>query len=396
MKKIGFKKNKISIKNIGRQRFWFGIISGFFSAISISLIFNRTRELIRLITSLSQDLLIFEKQELVFFNYFFVSLSTVLGFSITIWIWMGNPINEKKKHKLYKQQVRTNTQLFFWLILFLIAQLACLFLYFITAEVNNYDYPVNLYKEYKLLFILTPIVIFLQSWFLVRRIYKTTKWILFSLIITLVTIFILKVTTTIDQNILNEKYLKQYEKSYSYIKNTISESEKKYNIKFNEQAIKTIEQRKSWNSVLQIRELKKSFAKDTKVSIDTIILQKIIIHNTKAERRYRYHGDSITLINWKYPLPKDILKQINNFKSNSNETYELFKTLKEEILLVNKSKIILNDYKSIDEKISKKEKLELKVNIMVVEQLIKVRDSLKNLEEYSELSKTLPVIKNVP
>ena len=396
MKKIGFKKNKISIKNIGRQRFWFGIISGFFSAISISLIFNRTRELIRLITSLSQDLLIFEKQELVFFNYFFVSLSTVLGFSITIWIWMGNPINEKKKHKLYKQQVRTNTQLFFWLILFLIAQLACLFLYFITAEVNNYDYPVNLYKEYKLLFILTPIVIFLQSWFLVRRIYKTTKWILFSLIITLVTIFILKVTTTIDQNILNEKYLKQYEKSYSYIKNTISESEKKYNIKFNEQAIKTIEQRKSRNSVLQIRELKKSFAKDTKVSIDTIILQKIIIHNTKAERRYRYHGDSITLINWKYPLPKDILKQINNFKSNSNETYELFKTLKEEILLVNKSKIILNDYKSIDEKISKKEKLELKVNIMVVEQLIKVRDSLKNLEEYSELSKTLPVIKNVP
>ena len=55
MIKRSFKKNKISIQNIGCQRFWFGIIAGLISAISISLIFNQTREVFRFFTGLSDQ-----------------------------------------------------------------------------------------------------------------------------------------------------------------------------------------------------------------------------------------------------------------------------------------------------------------------------------------------------
>ena len=82
-------------------------------------------------------------------------------------------------------------------------------------------------------------------------------------------------------------------------------------------------------------------------------------------------------------------KIMEYFEKDSNETKELFKTLKEIILLVNKSKIILDDYKSFNYQPSTKEINELQVNIMLVEQLIEVRNNLLNQEKYSKLFKFL-------
>ena len=63
MTKIRFRKENISIQNIGRQRFWIGIVAGLISAISISLFFNHSRESLRLLTSMSADLLILKDNE---------------------------------------------------------------------------------------------------------------------------------------------------------------------------------------------------------------------------------------------------------------------------------------------------------------------------------------------
>ncbi|EPR70863.1 hypothetical protein ADICYQ_0859 [Cyclobacterium qasimii M12-11B] len=49
------------------------------------------------------DLLILEENELLFFNYFFSFLSSVLGLSITIWIWMLN------KNKIEERTEFTNS-----------------------------------------------------------------------------------------------------------------------------------------------------------------------------------------------------------------------------------------------------------------------------------------------
>ncbi len=393
MKRISFKKDKISIQGIGKKRFWFGIIAGCFSALSISLIFNRTREFIRLLTSLSQDLLLFEKQEFNFFNFFFASLSTVLGLSITIWIWMGNITNKRKKNKLYKQQARTNSLFFFWLIIFLTAQIGFLFLS--LRDISIYDFPVNLYKEHALLFILTPIVIFAQTWFSVRLVYRSGNWILISFVVSLTMAFILYKTTSVDQNILNRIYFEKHKEAYEYITSEKIKSEKKYGIKYEDKTIETLKKRYSSNSTEQVWEIKKAFSTEKKVSLDTIILQKIIIHNIKRRNRNRDLSDLPSLQNWQYALPKDILKQISYFESDSNETKELFETLKEEILLVNKSKITLDDYNTgfrFSKRINNNSQPE--VNLMLVEQLMKVRDSLIHINKYSELNKTLPEIKN--
>ena len=86
---------------------------------------------------------------------------------------------------------------------------------------------------------------------------------------------------------------------------------------------------------MQIASVKRAFANDKPVSIDTIILQKLIIKNYKQGRAdghfYRRHS----IENWHYTLPEYILKQLSNYSNSSGEVKELFELLKEQIALVN-------------------------------------------------------------
>jgi hypothetical protein len=96
---------------------------------------------------------------------------------------------------------------------------------------------------------------------------------------------------------------------------------------------------KKWhseNSVEQVISIKTAFSESIPVSLDTIILQKIVIRNFKHGGKYYARNSSE---NWHYALPKDILKQIQLYDINSYETKELFEVLKEAIDLVNTPKI---------------------------------------------------------
>ena len=179
MKNIRFRKEKISIQNIGRQRFWIGLIAGLISAISISLFFNHSREVLRLYTGISSDLLILEENKLLFFNYFFSFLSTVLGLSITIWIWMQNKKHNRRKDRIYKQLSITYGILIFWVILMIISRFGSI-LPIVLFGRPGYDNHLNLHDEYWILFVLIPIVVFTQSWFTVRLVYQAGRWIFLS------------------------------------------------------------------------------------------------------------------------------------------------------------------------------------------------------------------------
>jgi hypothetical protein len=392
MTRISFNKNKISIQNIGKQRFWFGILAGFFSAISISLAFNQLREVFRFFTSMSADLLILDNQELSFFNYFFATLSTVLGIAITIWIWMSNRTHKRKMDRLYKQVSRTNALLIFWLTLMMIARFGSI-LAFILFGTPGYDNQLDLYNDYWLLFVLIPIVVFAQSWFTVRLVYRAGRWIIYSLFVCLITAFALSKTTTVDQEKLNNSYFQRFEKDFEYIEKEITKAKEKYRIEYDTRTIETLKKRHTESAVEQVNEIKIAFTKNSKVSIDTIILKRIVIHNYKRGSWYYHRQTSIE--NWHYALPKDILKQIGYFEINSNETKELFNILTEQINLVSTPRIEWDEYQNFTETERRKSN-GAKYNIpeILIDQLTEVRDSLINMKKYTELNKKLPEINN--
>ena len=360
------------------------------SAIIITIAFNYFRELFRFFTTLSADLLILRESELQFYNYFFASLGTVLGLSITVSIWMTNNNHKRKKDRIYKQYARTNIFFLFWLILMMIARFGSV-IPFILYGMPGYDNQLNLFEDFWLLFVLIPIVVFIQSWFIVRLIYRSGKWILFSFLICLLIAFTIKQTTSINQEILNKTYFKKFETDHNYIDQQIAKAITEYGIEFQEKTINTLKKWHTESSYDQVINLKSVFYKDHKVSLDTIILQKIVIKNFKENGSY-YRRNSID--NWRYAFPKDILRQLKFYDINSNESKELIEILKEQIELINTPEIHWEEYdKHTDTEIRKSFGIKYNVPKQLIKQLDKVRDSLINDNKYYDISKDLPELK---
>jgi hypothetical protein len=392
MTKIRFRKENISIQNIGRQRFWIGIVAGLISAISISLFFNHSRETLRLLTSMSADLLILKENELLFFNYFFSFLSTVLGLSIAIWIWMLNKNHNRRKDRIYKQLSITNALLIFWVILMIISRFGSI-LPIVLFGTPGFDNHLHLYEEYWILFVLMPIVVFMQSWFTVRLVYQAGRWIFLSFLFCIFTAFTFQLTTTVNQEKLNSVYHQRFENDYNYIDQEIRIAKVKYGVDFDEQTIEILKKQITESSVEQIAMVKKAFSSDRPVSMDTIILQKIIVRNFKEGGWYYYRRNSIE--NWRYALPNDILKQLDYFERSSNETKELFEILREMIELVNTPEIHWDKYQNFTQT-ERRRSLGARYNIpdTLIEQLIEVRTRLLEDDQYSDFSKDLKVIKD--
>ena len=389
MKKIAFRKNKLTLQTIGKKRFYTGVTVGLVSAIIIALFFNYTRELFRYLTGSIADLLILNKQEFLFYNYVSSLLSSVLGLAISIAIWMNNKNHIKRKDKLYKQQAVTNALFIFWLALMVVIRIGHSMSVSLFAF-KGYDNELNLYGNYWYLFLLIPIVIYLQSWHTVSRIYRTKKWMLLSFFSCLfISIFISKITS-IEGDKINNAYFERYEKDYKYVDKEINNAKINYKIDYSDKTIETLKKHYTRSARKQVISLKKAFSKATKVSLDTIILQKIMIHNYKKSA---YYFSGRKLSNWDYALPKDILKQLHFYGVNSNETKELFNVLKEEISLINTPEIEFDDNTNHTEtEYNKSYGIRSHTSKKITQQLIIVRDSLIHMKKYSKWSKLLPEI----
>jgi hypothetical protein len=240
---------------------------------------------------------------------------------------------------------------------------------------------------------LIPIVVFTQSWFTVRLVYQAGRWIFLSFLFCILTAFTLQLTTTVNQEKLNSAYHQRFEKDYNYIDQEIRIAKEKYGIDYNEQTVEILKKRITESSIKQIESIKKAFSADNPVTLDTIILQKIIIRNFKEGGWNYYRRNSIE--NWRYALPIDIKKQLSYFEQNSKEEKELFEVLKEMIDLVNTPEIHWEEYQNFTET-ERRRSLGARYNIPepLIEQLKKVRTQLLENDRYSDYSKDLKLIKD--
>ncbi|WP_196888163.1 hypothetical protein [Aureivirga sp. CE67] len=389
---INFKKKPISIQKIGKLRFWFGIISGVFSAFSIALFINHFRESYRYLTSFSSELIVFSEQEQNFYNLFVSTFSISLGFSLTVWIWLYKPFKGRMKIRFFKQLSNSIVLYFFWLSL-----MAFFTIGYSLATIYGlfgFNMNLNLSEEFKYLFILIPIVFFYQNWLILKLQYRIIKWFFYSLPVFLIITLSVNYVSSINPETLNNNYFKKYENEYNYIDLEVLNAKNNYGILLSEETIKTLKKKYSNESRKQIQKIKYSFSKNYKISLDTILLQKMIICNVKKKSRY-YNYNS--LYNWQYALPDDILKQIENYPRNQNEIKELFNILEEQIFLIN---FHLNNSDStvLKNELDKRRYLVSKNYIpeVLIENLQSVLDSLSKNKKYQNYYKDLSPLKTKP
>lgn len=387
-----YKRLEMTVEQIGRLRFWGGIVLGGLMALILSLSFNYFREFFRYFTAISPDLYIPSQEDFTFYDLFYASFSTVLGFCFTIWLWMSSRSRISFVERVYRRVVQANALFVFWLFLMVVFRYSSV-LYFVVYSRAGYNNELNLVEEYSLLFVLIPLVIFLYLWHLVRRVYRVGNWIWYSLGVCLLVAFSLYLMTSIDKGKLNQVYKDRYKTEYTYIGQEVNRIKQDYGITYSKETISILKKWYTPSSIKQVNSVTEAFRRPTSVSIDTIVLQKIMIRHLKSNGEFRYSSDINTLKNWKYAQPNLILEQIKLSKSDASKSKELIDLLIEQINLVNTPSTrndLLKDYSELERERSWYAQDYIPISIR--EQLISVREEILNMEFDFNINRDIPMV----
>jgi len=183
----------------------------------------------------------------------------------------------------------------------------------------------------------------LIAWFQTRLVYKTGKWILYSVPVCISVIFFIAKFTAVDQSLVNNRYYYEiYETDFEYIDQQVQRAEELYQVKYSEKTLRTLEKWNTESSYNLVSDLKRSFENNRAISMDSIILAKITVHTLKLDGKpdFNYQKNEFY---WDYPLPSSILRKIEKTDSSSPKVIELVKLFGEEIKLINTHVITFGD-----------------------------------------------------
>jgi hypothetical protein len=379
----GFLKPEISIDKIGKRQFWTGTIIGILIAFVLSYFFNYSRESLRMITFMADPYILTEK-EFRLYDLFFASFATSLGFGFTIIYWLrGRNKNIKKRY------LKTFTISNAWLITFVALMLVARFgsiLPIIVYGLHGYDGQLDLLHDFWLMFVLIPIYVFFAHWNTIRMIFRTRYWVLLSIVFYILTTFYLYKTTYADRDILNQSYYSQNKQRFDYIDSEFDKA-KKIGVFFSDSTKQILRKKYAERTTDLVLSLKHAFQTEKIVPLDTLILEKIVIHNMNRHGLYFYGRHQDRDKNWSYALPESIYKQILKHDVDSKETELLFEILSEQISLFTAPQITWDEWEQYTD--YEREKSYFRRNLMystetIQSRLIQVVDKLKSDRSYEK------------
>ena len=192
---------------IKKKNIVISIIAGLFFAFVFYSFLYLSREIIRVLSITDKyDIFVLSDKEVVFYNLFFAFLSLIFAQSICLSQWFGKPRKVFEKGNIYKSAI-VNDQLFLnTLFLYWFTRVATLYALFMVVTPLGGFYVFSFYPKYNYLFILFLIVLFLQTWVSIRRIYKrkALKWMLLSATTISVLAFALSRINLVDYQKINQ------------------------------------------------------------------------------------------------------------------------------------------------------------------------------------------------
>lgn len=392
MLKKGFLKPEISVESIGKQRFWTGIILGFISAFIISYLFSYSREAFRLI-SLIDDLFILPEKEFRFYDLFYSFFAASIGLGITIISWLSG----KRFPEIKKNYIRNYAISNIWFVIFLALSTVSRFgsvLSLILFRSEGSDNHLNFIQNFWLLLLLIPTFILTYQWNIIRLIFRTKHWIIISYIFCFIAAFYLYKTTAPNRDILNDAYYFHNKERFEFIKHEMIEA-KRYGVSISDSTEKILQRKYTEEIIDLVVRVQNAFETDSFVSIDTLILQKIIIHNLQGRGYYYWHPEDLDK-NWSFAFPEQIYRQIIKYDDiNSPSVKVLFELLYEQIALFDISDLESRqweDYTRYDY-----ERLYYNWHLLystrtIRSRLIQVIDKLKSTKQYEKYYYLIPDI----
>ena len=207
-----FLHNNGKFPAIKRKNIVFSIVLGIFYAFVFYSFLYLSREIIRLFSVTDKyDIWVLSDKEVNFYNLFFAFLSLIFAQSICFAQWFGKPrrVFEKvtiQKSAIINDQRFLNNFFFSWF-----SRLATLYALFIGIAPAAGFYVFSFYPKYNFMFVLILIVLFLQTWVTILRIYKrkTLKWMLYSAVIISALAFMFSRINLVDYKSINKIVLEK-------------------------------------------------------------------------------------------------------------------------------------------------------------------------------------------
>ncbi len=320
-------KETINIKNIGKLRFWLGVVVWVFSAISLSLFFNYGREILRFFFSYFRNLVMLSEDQERTYNYFFAALSVSLGVNLMLWMWQQKIYFTAKGKRRHARLAQLYAFSIFWMVLEAVIRFGTRTPWGYVGFFGDNPSPV-FYGTTQLIFWLLPAMVFLYGWHVFRRVYRGLSWMFYSLLPAALLTVLLAHITAVDTSVVDASYANLHQQEYVYLDSVLVVARQKYGLVFSAEEEQTLREWSTKDVQVQLEEVQQSFAGMQKVSLKNILIQRISLHNLRP-RNHDLHQD------WPYAYPQDIGRQLTYFSPQAAETEEMIKMLAELVLLYN-------------------------------------------------------------
>lgn len=394
MLKKGFLKPRLTLEVLSKISFWRAIIFGLASSIVLCLFLNFNREFFRFFSSLN-ELVHYSEEEYFFADIFYAAFSSVFGFGVTIYFWVKD-FKLNRRFKFLKMLALSNIFLFMIFPLNAISRMGTVIL-MPLVNIPGYDRHLQLHLEFPIIFILVPIMMFLLYWQVIQRMFKTNFWMIKSLLLTIAWTLILFKGLSLDRSFLDNSYKFSIRERLENIDLELNKA-KNAGVEFSPETIRTLEKFYTDSKLQMMEDVNAGFKLAKPLSIDTLILAKIILINLDHIKNFPpvvYHEEKWDLM-WTYPLPEDVYNQLKFHRPNDIETRILFEIISE---MVNISYSRFGDAQILNKNLDpyfqnqKYERIVLMSSTITIQsRLIQVVQKLLANEVYKEYH---PMIKNM-
>lgn len=255
------------------------------------------------------------------------------------------------------------------------------------VNIQGYDRHLQLHLEFPIIFILVPIMMFLLYWQVIQRVFKTNFWMIKSLLVIIAWTLILFKGLSLDRSIIDNSYRFSFKERLDIIDNELNKA-KTLGLKISPETKSILEKFHTESKLKMMGDIRSSFKSNKAVSLDTLVLAKIIITNLDHVGNFpvEVNNEEKWDLMWMYPFPEDVYRQLKFHDPKDIETKVIFEMLSEMINISNsrfRDSQILNENLDPYFQNQKYERIVLISNTITIQsRLIQVVQKLLSNEAY--------------
>jgi hypothetical protein len=311
-------KQRISLAKIGKKRFWLGLIFGILNALLFFCFVFLVTEAVDVFSVFwEQDILHKSESKLFFEKLFLIALSVALANNTMLRVWFARPTPYfDRRNRFSSLRIFNYSKFIEYTLWFVVMSFISRFLF------QFHSVNLALYETYGYILILFPVYLFFISWMEISRYIKAQRWMLKAFAISLSLVASLSFIDTSNYKVGEVTFKKMHQEKIAYVENEVEKAERLYNISFSEETVLALKELRSKRALALLEKARLAFKTEGKVSLEMIILEKILIHNFKG-----YYKDVNN--SYSYIFPFQAYEQLKKVDKDSPEATELLNIIAE-------------------------------------------------------------------